>query len=68
MEILENKKEMTRLHRQYNEAVKAEYKCDIANFADWLATDGHEDFETEEMYIEIPSNETLSGHAEILDW
>ncbi len=68
MKILDNKKEMTRLHEQYNATIKDEYKCDMDKFAEWLATNGHENEETDEMYIEIPGNETLSGHAEILDW
>ena len=68
MKVLDNKKEMTRLHEQYLSAVKDAYKCDMDAFYDWMSSDGHENEETGEMYIEIPSNETLSGHAEILDW
>ncbi len=64
MEILENNAEMMRLYWQYTSAVKDNYKCDFDKFAEWLARDGDE----AEAYIEIPSNETLSGHAEILDW
>lgn len=68
MNILDNKKEMTRLFEQFNCTVKDEYKCDMSKFSDWLAQEGYENEETNEMYIEIPSNETKSGHAEILDW
>ena len=68
MKILNNKKEMIRLFHQYNSTVKDEYKCDFNKFSDWVAQEGHENEETNEMYIEIPSNETKSGHAEILDW
>ncbi|MDH5394460.1 MAG: hypothetical protein OEY11_14845 [Gammaproteobacteria bacterium] len=68
MKILDNEKEMIRLYEQYIASVKDKYKCDMDRFRDWLVTDGHENEETGEMYIEIPGNETLSGHAEILDW
>ena len=68
MKILGNKKAMTRLFEQYNSTVKDEYKCDFDNFSDWVAQEGRENEETNEMHIEIPSNETKSGHSEILDW
>jgi len=68
MKILDNKEEMNRLFEHYTGIVKEEYKCDFDKFSDFLAQYGHENGETGEMYIEIPGNETLSGHAEILDW
>jgi hypothetical protein len=68
MKILKNKEELKRLHHQHNNAVKDQYKCTFDNFCEWLSQDGHEDEESEECYIEIQSNETLSGNAVILDW
>lgn len=68
MRILKNKEELKRLHEQYISSVKDEYKCNLDKFSDWLCQGGHENEETCENYIEIPGNETLSGHAVILDW
>ena len=53
------------LLKQHNQLVKPRYICtDIAGFERWLDSNGHDD----EGYIEISSNETLSGHAEILEY
>jgi len=50
---------------RHNNLVKPEYICnDKRVFNNWLAQFAND----EEQYIEIASNETLSGHAEILDW
>lgn len=68
MKILTNTTEMERLHAQHNNAVKNIYQCDFESFGDWLSQHGHENPETNEYYVEIPSNETLSGNAVILDW
>lgn len=68
MKILSNEKEMTRLHNQHNSTVKPEYRCCLCQFSDWLATNGHEDEETGEMYAEVPRNEATCGCAVILDW
>ena len=68
IDILKDNNEIKRLHSQYNSNVKDKYRTNIENFKTWLAIDGHENNETGENYIEIPGNETLSGHAEILDW
>ena len=54
------------LLEQHNLKVKDAYKVEehqIGRFCVWV--DDKANFE--EGYIEIPSNETLSGHAEILD-
>jgi len=68
MKVLDNRKEMQRLFEHYTSIVKKEYKCDFCKFSDFLAQHGHENEETDEMYIEISSNETLSCHAEIINW
>jgi hypothetical protein len=68
MEILTNTLEMARLFENYNNAVKEEYKTTSELFAEWVASNGTENTETEEYYIEIPSNETVSGNPVILDW
>ncbi len=68
MEILHNKIEMQRLLDNHNNAVKEQYKCKIESFINWMSLDGHEDLEAGECYIEIPSNQTKSGHAVVLDW
>ena len=47
---------------RHNELVKERYRS--PNITDWLMTVGN----VEEGYLEIPSNETLSGHAEILEF
>jgi len=57
-------KELTRMHEQYLASVKGNYQCDFNEFSDWVESDAN----YAENYIEIPSNETLSGHAVILDW
>ena len=68
MKILHNKKEMVRLFENHNSVVKSVYICDFNKFRDLITEEGYENFLTNEKYIEIPSNETKSGHAEILDW
>ena len=68
MKILDNKKEMTRLFEHHNSVVKDAYVCDFNKFRDLIAEEGYENFLTNEQYIEISSNQTKSGHAEILDW
>ena len=64
MNILDNKKELKRLHEIHNDSVKKKYQCSFEQFWDWIAMDANQ----EEKYIEIPRHQTLSGHAEILDW
>lgn len=56
----------TRLLEQHNSLVKEDYKVEgyhINRFCAWV--DNNANFN--EGYIEIPGNETLSGHAEILE-
>ncbi|MEE8432390.1 MAG: hypothetical protein V3S16_14170 [Candidatus Desulfatibia sp.] len=55
------------LMHNHNLLVKEEYRLEghqIGRFGAWLDDKGNFD----EGYIEIPSNETLSGHAEILEF
>ena len=59
-----NKAELTRLFKQHNNLVIDCYRCSFDNFCDWVGQHGNFD----ENYIEIPKNQTCSGHAEILDW
>ena len=69
--VTRNKKEIDRLHENHNNAVKDEYKCDVNDFSKWLYNEGHEEHNLDSSvdgYIEIPSYQTLSGHAVILDW
>lgn len=47
----------------HNSMVKPEFETSPNFFARWVEDEGN----LEEAYIEISSNETLSGHAEILD-
>ena len=48
---------------RHNSMVKPEFATSPDFFARWVEDEGN----FEEDYIEISSNETLSGHAEILD-
>jgi len=64
MEILENSNKLHELHELHNSKVKDIYKCSFINFINYLSRDGNE----YECYLEIPSNQALSGHPEILDW
>lgn len=59
-----NNEEINRLYESHNNKVKSKYQTTLYLFEDWLYLNGDED----ECYIEIPENETKSGHAEILDW
>jgi len=68
MKILENKDEMARLYENHNNAVKDEYKCDFDKFSEWLYSEGHENLESDECYVEIPGTKTKTGNAVILDW
>jgi hypothetical protein len=53
------------LLEKHNRLVKDQYKCDKMDlFVMWLENHGNDD----EGYIEIPSNQTISGHAEILEY
>ncbi len=50
--------------KMHNNLVIERYKCnDLECFVNWIYQRG--DFV--DQYIEIPANETISGHAEILD-
>ena len=60
--IPESYNELIRLFLLHNEKVKEQYQPELSDFIDWLSEVAHDN------YAEIPSNETLSGHAEILDW
>ncbi len=52
------------LQDRHNKLVKSDYISENTNmFMTWVDQDANFD----EDYIEISSNETLSGHAEILD-
>ena len=64
MDITDNKREMTRLFDLHSIKVKENYKTTFSLFTDWVRMNANEN----ENYLEIPSNETISGHAEILDW
>jgi len=55
---------LQKLMEKHNSLVKVGYTCaSITNFKSWL----HADANFDEGYIEISSNETISGHAEILE-
>jgi len=64
---MENLINVKRLMNEHNDLVKDLYKAnDVQAFAVYLDSSvnkGDEDF----YYVEIASNETLSGHAEILE-
>ena len=68
MDVLNNEQEMKRLHNNYINAVKEPYQCSLKMFAIWLDHMGHENHDTKECYVEIPSFETVSGNPVILDW
>ena len=56
---------LKRLQEQHNRLTKESYHVDsLAIFENWLLSE--ESFT--DNYVEISSNETISGHAEILDW
>ena len=55
-------KEQQLITDRYNELVKERYQS--PNITDWIMANGNMD----EEYIEISSSETLSGHAEILEF
>jgi len=63
-EVVDNKELMARLFEEYNQKVKPECRPTLSFFWDWIYMNG----DPYEEYIEISSNQTLSGHAEILDW
>jgi len=53
------------LLEQHNKLVVSKWRInDMSTFKHWLISFGDWD----NNYVEIPSHETLSGHAEILDW
>jgi len=55
---------LQKLMEKHNSLVKESYICtSITSFHTWLYADANFD----EGYIEISSNETISGHAEILE-
>ena len=65
MNILDNKAMVLDLMATHNTKVKPEYNCDdYGHFLEWLSANAND----AEQYIEIAGNQTLSGHAEILDW
>ncbi|MDH5572530.1 MAG: hypothetical protein OEY89_12245 [Gammaproteobacteria bacterium] len=64
MESNPTKERLLELHKQYQKSVKAGYQIHFNTFENWVSEKGN----FEEGYIEIPGNETLSGHAVILDW
>ncbi len=66
-----NENEILELMQQHNEQVKETYRVEsIGVFADWIESCANDDNNLSFPYIEIASNETLSGHACIieLDW
>ena len=49
---------------QHNRLVKPRFYCeDLEAFLNWLVMAAN----TNEHYVEVPSYQTLSGHAEIID-
>lgn len=68
MRILNNEAEMQRLLDHHNDVVKDKYQCDMSGFYNLIYSEGYEDLEADECYVEISSHQTKSGHAEILDW
>tara|TARA_B100001250_G_C19504638_1_gene658982 strand:- start:519 stop:740 length:222 start_codon:yes stop_codon:yes gene_type:complete len=67
-----NKTNLNKLRIEHNRVVKKKYRVDPANqfrFDEWFCNKSNRaaGYYEERLYVEIPSNETISGNPYILE-
>jgi hypothetical protein len=61
-----NQQELQELTDTHNSLVKPLYRCEVAGFKNWI---NDYDFDMTDIHpiVEIPSYQTISGHAERME-